>query len=443
MDENQTTSHWRARCFFPPSCSPCRLRRLPETRRRQGAHRRRSEGLPRRGRGEAPLLATDAGARHLGSVHLHHRRHGDPRGPGQRAADFRRGLLRQAGDALRRAEAPDDLARKMKLLKLSLTLATPSDPKESEELTRITAAMEGAYGKGSTARPARTSASTWKTSRRSWPKAATTPSSRRLARLALDRAAAAQGLHPLRRSRQQGREGAGLRRQRGDVAFQVRHAARRLREGARPPLGAGQAALPLAPRLRPMEAAREVRRRGPRSGPDPGPPARQHVGADLGQRLPAHRPERRRSRLRPDRDPQVAQDRPSQMVRYGEGFFTSLGFDPLPKTFWERSAFHQAARPRGRLPRQRLGRRQRQRPPHQDVHRHHGRGLLDDPPRARPQLLPARLQHAALPLPRQRQRRLPRGGRRHDRPLDHPEYLVKLGLLRRRPRTPRRTSGCS
>src|SRR5262249_55449486 len=32
---------------------------------------------------------------------------------------------------------PDELARKMKLLKLSLTLATPSEPKESEELTRI------------------------------------------------------------------------------------------------------------------------------------------------------------------------------------------------------------------------------------------------------------------------------------------------------------------
>src|SRR5262249_37318441 len=39
-------------------------------------------------------------------------------------------------------------ARKLKLLKLSLTIATPSDPKESEELTRITAAMEGTYGKG-------------------------------------------------------------------------------------------------------------------------------------------------------------------------------------------------------------------------------------------------------------------------------------------------------
>jgi len=28
-----------------------------------------------------------------------------------------------------------------------------------------------------------------------------------------------------------------------------------------------------------------------------------------------------------------------QMVRYGEGFFTSLGFDQLPPTFWERSLF--------------------------------------------------------------------------------------------------------
>ena len=27
------------------------------------------------------------------------------------------------------------------------------------------------------------------------------------------------------------------------------------------------------------------------------------------------------------------------MVRYGERFFTSLGFAPLPQTFWERSLF--------------------------------------------------------------------------------------------------------
>jgi peptidyl-dipeptidase A len=30
-----------------------------------------------------------------------------------------------------------------------------------------------------------------------------------------------------------------------------------------------------------------------------------------------------------------------EMVRYGERFFTSLGFDPLPQTFWERSLFVQ------------------------------------------------------------------------------------------------------
>jgi peptidyl-dipeptidase A len=39
-------------------------------------------------------------------------------------------------------------ARKLKLLKLSLTIATPADAKESEELTRIVAGMEGTYGKG-------------------------------------------------------------------------------------------------------------------------------------------------------------------------------------------------------------------------------------------------------------------------------------------------------
>jgi peptidyl-dipeptidase A len=30
---------------------------------------------------------------------------------------------------------------------------------------------------------------------------------------------------------------------------------------------------------------------------------------------------------------------PTEMVRYGERFFTSIGFAPLPKTFWERSLF--------------------------------------------------------------------------------------------------------
>ncbi len=43
---------------------------------------------------------------------------------------------------------PADVARKLKLLKLALTLPAPSNPKEAEELTRIVAGMEGTYGKG-------------------------------------------------------------------------------------------------------------------------------------------------------------------------------------------------------------------------------------------------------------------------------------------------------
>ncbi len=43
---------------------------------------------------------------------------------------------------------PPEMAREFKLLRLSLTLAAPSDPKEAEELTQIAARMEGMYGSG-------------------------------------------------------------------------------------------------------------------------------------------------------------------------------------------------------------------------------------------------------------------------------------------------------
>ncbi|UCF69555.1 MAG: M2 family metallopeptidase [Acidobacteriota bacterium] len=42
----------------------------------------------------------------------------------------------------------DDTARKLKLIKLSLPLAAPSDPEEQEELARISAELSGIYGKG-------------------------------------------------------------------------------------------------------------------------------------------------------------------------------------------------------------------------------------------------------------------------------------------------------
>src|SRR5882724_1626451 len=58
--------------------------------------------------------------------------------------------VRRAKEATRfdHVKLPPDMARKMMLLKLGLTLAAPSDPKESAEVTRLAAGLEAAYGKG-------------------------------------------------------------------------------------------------------------------------------------------------------------------------------------------------------------------------------------------------------------------------------------------------------
>ena len=65
----------------------------------------------------------------------------------QRAIDE---TVKRAKESTRFTELalPDDEARKMKLLKVGLVLATPSDPKESEEVTRLSSSLDGAYGKG-------------------------------------------------------------------------------------------------------------------------------------------------------------------------------------------------------------------------------------------------------------------------------------------------------
>ena len=59
--------------------------------------------------------------------------------------------------------------------------------------------------------------------------------------------------------------------------------------------------------------------------------------------LPPGMPEARASDLEARLREHVA--RPEDMVRLAEGFYTSLGFDPLPQTFWDRSMF---VRPRDR-----------------------------------------------------------------------------------------------
>lgn len=45
-------------------------------------------------------------------------------------------------------DLPNDVARKIKLLKLALTLPAPSNPAERDEVTKLAASLEGDYGKG-------------------------------------------------------------------------------------------------------------------------------------------------------------------------------------------------------------------------------------------------------------------------------------------------------
>ena len=55
-----------------------------------------------------------------------------------------------AKDAVKydKTEVPPDVRRQLKVLKVGLTMVTPSDPKEGEELTTIAARLDGTYGKG-------------------------------------------------------------------------------------------------------------------------------------------------------------------------------------------------------------------------------------------------------------------------------------------------------
>ena len=59
-------------------------------------------------------------------------------------------VARFVKDATRfdKLDLPPDQRRQLNVLKTSLVMVTPSDPKESEELTTIMARLESAYGKG-------------------------------------------------------------------------------------------------------------------------------------------------------------------------------------------------------------------------------------------------------------------------------------------------------
>ncbi len=239
-----------------------------------------------------------------------------------------------------------ETARKLKLLKNALVLAAPADPAKSEELARIAAGMEAAYGRGKWTPPGGQPLTLEEISQR----LATSRDPKELAALWT-------GWHEV---------GAGLRK---DYARYVALG----NEGAKELGFADMGAMWRSKYDMPPDAyARELDRLWeqvkplyvslhayvrmklretygkdvvPEKGPIPAHLLGNMWAQQWGNLYPLLAPK--------DADPgydltKILVEKKTdarQMVRTGEGFFTSLGFEPLPKTFWERSLF---TRPRDR-----------------------------------------------------------------------------------------------
>ena len=235
---------------------------------------------------------------------------------------------------------PDEVARKLAILKNSLTLAAPSDPKESEELTRIVAGLEGTYGKGKYCRPGQQKCLDLEDITKILAES-------RDPKELLD---VWQGWHTI------------ARRMRPDFVRYVELANKGARElrfadtGAMwrskydmPPAEFAKEVDRLWEQLKPLYVSLhgyvrwKLREKYGDSVPAQGPIPAHLLGnmwaQDWGNVYPLVAPK--------DADPgfdltRILKSRQidaKEMVRYGERFFTSLGFEPLPPTFWERSLF--------------------------------------------------------------------------------------------------------
>ena len=235
---------------------------------------------------------------------------------------------------------PAETARKFKLLKLSLTIATPSDPKEAEELTRIVAGLEGTYGKGKYCPAGPESCKSLDALSRVL---ATSRDAAELQEAWTGWHAIARGMRPdfaryvalaNKGARQLGfaDNGAMWRSQYDMDPDAFARELDRLWEQVRPLYLSLHAYVRTRLREKYGDAV-------PASGPIPAHLLGNMWAQDWSNIYPLVAPA--------DADPgydvtQLLKRKSAgwkEMVRYGESFFTSLGFAPLPGTFWERSQF--------------------------------------------------------------------------------------------------------
>jgi len=237
-------------------------------------------------------------------------------------------------------DLPEDIARRLELLKLALSIAAPSDPEESMELSEIMTRMEGTYGKGrycpeggecidleriteitASSRDPEELLDVW----RGW-RTISPPMKRDYARYV---ELANKGAKEL------GYEDAGaMWRSKYDMPPDDFAAELdRLWEQVKPLYTSLHAYV--RTKLRQKYGAGAV----PAGGPIPAHLLGNQWAQDWTNVYPLVAPR--------NADPgydltEILQRKglePIEMTRYGERFYTSLGFAPLPDTFWERSLF--------------------------------------------------------------------------------------------------------
>jgi peptidyl-dipeptidase A len=246
-------------------------------------------------------------------------------------------------------QLPADLRRKLDLLKLAITLPAPSDPKKSAELTQIVARMEGMYGKGK-----------WNRKKGGQDEVLDITALTRLladSRDPNELRDAWVGWHaiapPMRddylRYVALGNEGAR------ELGFTDMGAMWRSKYDMTPEAFAAEVDR-LWEQVRPLYLSLHayVRRRlretygsaaVPANGPIPAHLLGNMWAQQWGNIYPLVEPKNVGTAIDLTARLQAKKVDEREMVRYGERFFTSLGFPPLPASFWERSQF---AKPRDR-----------------------------------------------------------------------------------------------
>lgn len=238
-----------------------------------------------------------------------------------------------------------DVARKLKLLKLALALPAPGDPKEREELTKISVGMESAYGAGKYCPDGDKGKCLSLGDLEKILASSRNPEELKKAWL---------GWHQVSRNyrKDYARFVELVNKGSKEMGFKDYGAMWRANYDMEPDAFAAEMerlwlqVKPLYDSLHTYVRAKLRQKYGdavPASGPIPAHLLGNMWSQQWGNIYELVKP--------PTGDPgfdltKILQSRKTdarQMVKYGEGFFTSLGFESLPQTFWERSLFTKPA----------------------------------------------------------------------------------------------------